>query len=97
DRAVDELAASLEEDTVSVLQELMDEPVSFDRIEEAIDASINRLVARDVAARMTEIDRLAPLASDSEKDELNREKTRLASELRALGQSRWKAFNSNQP
>jgi len=97
DRAVDDLAASFEEDTVSVLQQLMDEPVSFDRIEEAIDASINRLVARDIAARMTEIDRLAPLATDSEKDELNREKTRLASELRALGQSRWKAFNSNQP
>jgi len=97
DRAVDDLAASFEEDTVSVLQELMDESVSFDRIEEVIDASINRLVARDIAARMTEIDRLAPLATDSEKDELNREKTRLASELRALGQSRWKAFNSNQP
>ena len=97
DRAVDELAANLDEDAVAVLQELLDEPVSFERIEEAIDANINALLARDVAARMSEIDRLAPLASDAQKDELNREKTRLAGELRALGRPRWKAFNSNQP
>jgi len=96
DRAVDELAAGFDEDAVAVLQELLDEPVSFDRIEEAIDANINALLARDIAARMSEIDRLAPLASEAQKDELNREKSRLAGELRALGRSRWKAFNSNQ-
>jgi DNA primase len=97
DRAVDELAATLDEDGVEVLQKLLDQPVSFDRIEEAIDANINALLARGIAARMTEIDRLAPLANESQKDELNREKTRLAGELRALGRPRWKAFNSNQP
>jgi DNA primase len=97
DQPVDELAAAFDEEVVAVLQELLDEPVSFDRIEEAIDANINALLARDIATRMTEIDRLAPLASDSQKDELNREKTRLAGELRALGRPRWKAFNSNQP
>jgi DNA primase len=97
DRSVDELAAAFDEDTVVVLQELLDEPVSFDRIEEAIDANINALLARDVAARMSEIDRLAPLASEAQKDDLNREKARLAGELRALGRPRWKAFNSNQP
>jgi DNA primase len=97
DRPVDELATVLDEDAVAVVQELMEEPVSFDRIEEAIDANINALLARDIAVRMSEIDRLAPLASDEQKDELNREKTRLAGELRALGRPRWKAFNSNQP
>ena len=96
DRSVDELAATFDEDTVNVLQELLNEPVSFDRIEEAIEANINALLARDIAARMSEIDRLAPLASDAQKDDLNREKTRLAGELRALGRPRWKAFNSNQ-
>jgi len=97
DQPVDELAAAFDEDVVAVLQELLDEPVSFDRIEEAIDANINALLARDISTRMSEIDRLAPLATDTQKDELNREKTRLAGELRALGRSRWKAFNSNQP
>lgn len=97
DRAVDELAAAFDDDGVTALQELLDEPVSFDRIEAAIDANINALLARDIAARMSEIDRLAPLASDAQKDELNREKTRLAGELRALGRPRWKAFNSKQP
>jgi len=97
DRAVDELAATLDDDGVAVLQELLDEPVSFDRIEEAIDANINSLLARGIAARMGEIDRLAPLANEAQKDDLNREKTRLAGELRALGRPRWKAFNSNQP
>jgi len=97
DRAVDELAATLDDDGVAVLQELLDEPVSFDRIEEAIDANINSLLARGIAVRMGEIDRLAPLANDAQKDDLNREKTRLAGELRALGRPRWKAFNSNQP
>jgi DNA primase len=97
DRAVDDLAANLDEDGVAVLQELMDEPVSLERIEEAIEGSINALFRRDIAARLSEIDRLAPLATEAQKDEFNAERNRLAAELRALGSQRWKAFNSNQP
>jgi hypothetical protein len=33
DQPVEELAAAFDEEVVAVLQELLDEPVSFDRIE----------------------------------------------------------------
>ena len=46
---------------------------------------------------MTEIDRLLPLAASDEKDDLIREKRRLAAELQALGRPRWKTFTSSTP
>ena len=51
-------------------------------------------MSRDVSARLKEIDRLLPLAADDEKDDLIREKRRLAADMQALGRPRWKHFNS---
>jgi hypothetical protein len=96
ERSVDELAAVLDEDAVVVLQELLDQPVMSDHAEAVIDGSINAIVARGIDERLREIDRLLPLASSDEKDDLIREKRRLASEMQALGRSRWKIFDSNR-
>ena len=93
---IDEVAAPLDEDATAVLQELIEERGGLDRVEETIDASINALLSRDIAERLSEIDRLLPLADSDEKDRLIREKRRLAAEMQALGRPRWKHFNSTR-
>jgi hypothetical protein len=76
------------------LQELLEENGGIDRAEETITGSINSLLSREISDRMGEIDRLMPLASSDEKDDLIREKKRLAVEIKALGRPPWKSFNS---
>jgi DNA primase len=94
---VDELAVNLDSGAIDLLQELIGEAGGLDRPEETLDASINALLSRSIADRLTEIDRLLPLADSNEKDDLIREKSRLATEMKALGQSRWKSFNFPRP
>lgn len=94
---VDDLAALLDASTVEVLQELLLENGGLDRSEETIDASINALLSRTLADRLTEIDRILPLAAAADKDALIREKTRLAAEMSALGRPRWKSFGITPP
>lgn len=91
---LDEIAANLDEDSTEVLQELMNENGGLDRAEESIEGSISSLRSRDLAEQLNEIDRLLPLADSAKKDDLIREKTRLAAEMQALGRPRWKSFNS---
>jgi len=97
DAPIDELAADLSDDAVALLQDLMNEPGGLDRPEETLDASINALLSRSLGERLSEIDRLLPLAASAEKDDLIREKSRLAVEMNALGRPRWKSFNSPRP
>jgi DNA primase len=96
DIAVGDLAELLDEESTSVMQELLEENGALDRAEESLNASINALIAREISKRMNEIDRLLPLAPSSEKDDLIREKTRLAAEIHSLGRARWKNFNSTR-
>jgi hypothetical protein len=93
---IDELAAPLDADATFVLQELMEERGGMERVEETIEASINALLSRGIADRLSEIDRLLPLAASDEKDQLILEKRRLAAEIQALGRPRWKHFNSTR-
>jgi len=90
------VADSLDEESTAVLQELLDENGGIDRAEETIVASINALLAREISNRMIEIDRILPLAASAEKDDLIREKKRLAAEIHSLGRPRWKNFNSTR-
>jgi DNA primase len=96
DVSVGDLAAVLDADATQVLQELMNENGGLERSEETVDAGINALLSRDIVKRMTELDRLLPLAAADEKDDLIREKRRLAIEMQALGRARWKSFNSTR-
>jgi DNA primase len=96
DASVVDIAAVLDEEATEVLQELMNENGGLDRAEETVEAGINALLSRDIATRMTELDRLLPLADADQKDDLIREKRRLAIEMQALGRPRWKSFNSTR-
>lgn len=97
DAAIDDLALALDDDAIEVLQQLLEENGGLDHAAETVDASINDFARRRIGARMTEIDRFLPLAEADEKDELIREKRRLAAELQALGRPRWKGFTSTTP
>lgn len=92
DAPVDQIAAGLDEDATEVLQELMNENGGIDRAEESINGSINQLLSRELANRLSDIDRLLPLADADEKDRLIAEKKKLAGEMQALGRQRWKSF-----
>jgi hypothetical protein len=94
DMPVDVLAETLDEEATGVLQELLDENGGIDHAEETITGSINALLSREISDRMSEIDRLMPLASSEEKDDLMSEKRRLALEIKALGRPPWKSFRS---
>ena len=94
---VDELALSLDDQAIEVMQQLLEETGGLDHAAETVDASINDFARRRIGARMTEIDRFLPLAGADEKDDLIREKRRLAAELQALGRPRWKTFTSSTP
>jgi DNA primase len=95
--SVDELALSLDDQAIEVMQQLLEETGGLDHAAETVDASINDFARRRIGARMTEIDRFLPLAGADEKDDLIREKRRLAAELQALGRPRWKTFTSSTP
>jgi DNA primase len=96
DAAIEEIAEGLDEDATEVFQELLVENGGLERSDEVVEGSVNALLARDVSNRLTEIDRLLPLAAASEKDDLIREKRRLAREIQSLGRPRWKSFGSTR-
>jgi DNA primase len=97
DAPIDELALTLDDQAIEVMQQLLEETGGLDHAAETVDASINDFARRRIGARMTEIDRFLPLAAADEKDDLIREKRRLAAELQALGRPRWKSFTSSAP
>jgi DNA primase len=97
DASVEAIARDLDEDATEVLQELLLENGGLERSDEVIEGSLNALLAREVSNRLSEIDRLLPLAAADEKDELIREKKRLAKEIQSLGRPRWKSFGSTRP
>jgi DNA primase len=96
DVSIVDIASALDEQSTQVLQELMNENGGLDRAEETVEAGINALFSRDIATRLTELDRLLPLANADQKDDLIREKRRLAIEMQALGRPRWKSFKSTR-
>ncbi len=93
DVPADALAAALDDASVAVLQELLDEAGGLDRPDEIVNGSVNAMLSRQMSRDLAEIDRLLPLAESEEKDRLIGRKKRLQAELSALGQPRWKQFN----
>jgi DNA primase len=93
DAPPDTLVATLDEEAVAVLQELLEESGGLDHAAEAVAGSLAALHERELTRRMEEIDRLMPLADTEEKDVLTREKMETMRELRRLGSRRFKGFS----
>ncbi len=92
DAGADVLAEHLDGDAVVVMQELLEETGGLDHADEAVAGSLAAMNERDLTRRMSEIDRELPIASESQKDDLTREKMGLTVELRRLGGRWWKKF-----
>lgn len=92
DAGPEALAEHLDQDSVEAMQELLDEPGGLDHADEIVSGSLALLHERQLAERMSEIDRELPLANSEEKDQLTREKMSLTAELRRLGGRSWKQF-----
>ncbi|HEV7993928.1 MAG TPA: DNA primase [Gemmatimonadaceae bacterium] len=92
DAGAEELADTLDEDAVDVMQELLEEPGGLDHADEAVTGSLALLHQRELTERLGEIDREMPLANSAQKDELTLEKVRLRDELARLGSRSWKQF-----
>jgi len=92
DSGPEALAERLDQESVEVMQELLDEPGGLDHADETVSGSLALLHERQLAERMSEIDRELPLANSEEKDQLTREKMNLTAELRRLGGRSWKQF-----
>ncbi len=88
----DVLAEHLDGDAVVIMQELLEENGGLDHADETVAGSLSAMHERSLTERMSEIDREMPIASDSQKDELTREKMALTEELRRLGGQWWKKF-----
>ncbi len=90
------LAQALDEGEVETLQELLADSGGLEQADAIVKGSLEALLSRDLAVRMTEIDRMLPVASDEQKNDLIREKARLRTEMQALGHSRWKSFGRSR-
>jgi DNA primase len=97
DASVDELAATLDEDTFETLEELLEENRGLDYADQIVTGSVNAISKREIAARLSEIDRTISLASPEEKDDLLREKEQLMRQMQGLGTpTRWKMFQKTR-
>jgi hypothetical protein len=88
------LAAELTEDTVVVLQTLLEaDPAELEPLDVTIAGSLDALRRRDLEDRNEEIDReLSVARSEEEKDALTREKLANATEMRAISSKGWRKF-----
>jgi DNA primase len=96
DAGFDTFAEALDGDAVVAMQDLLEETGGLDHADETVAGSLSAIHERDLTRRLEEIDGLMPLAASDEKDELTREKMRLAVELRRLGSRRFKGFSSKR-
>jgi DNA primase len=93
---VEALAASLEEETVSVLNDLFADPGGLDAPLRIIRDCVAVLKQRELGEEFDEIARQLPLAADAEKDAMVLRKQQLAAEIEALGGRRWSAIGTGR-
>jgi DNA primase len=94
DASVEELARVMDEVTLGVLQELLEESGGLDRADELVAGSVNALLARPIGKHLDELQRDLTMAEGEEANAVIREKERLRDELTGLRRPRWKGFNS---
>ncbi|MGK2934293.1 MAG: toprim domain-containing protein [Gemmatimonadaceae bacterium] len=87
-----ELANGLGPEAVAVLEELLQEQDAVVDADQTIEDSLAFMRARTLDAKMRNIDRMLPVASEAEQTELIRSKAELRRELALLGRGRYKAF-----
>lgn len=90
--ALEDLAGSLNPEEVEVAESLLEDSGALIDAQRTVDDSLAQLEVRDIEDRVSAIDRLLPLASESEKKILDAERQQLVQEMRASGKMGFKAF-----
>lgn len=90
--SVADMASSLDAESLETAEELMADAEGFIDPQRTIDDSITRLHVREMEDRLSEIDRLVPIASESELEILREERQKLVLQMRASGKGTFKAF-----
>lgn len=94
--STDELAAKLDPEAIEVVESLIEDPLALGSDpQRTIDDSLAQLEVRDIEDRLSEIQRLLPLASEQEKKALGEEQKKLAIRMRASGKGSFKAHRSS--
>ncbi len=96
DATIEELASHLDEHTIATVEQLLAEDAMPIDPERTISDSLATLRARDLDQRLSDIDRLLPLADTSQKDVLIAEKLEITKELKGAGQKHYKAFRQRR-
>jgi DNA primase len=96
DGGFEQLSKELDQEALEIAEDLMGDADAIVDPQRTIDDSIAHLEARKIEKRLTEIDRLLPLASESEKDRLSREKELLVRQGRSSGKMRFKGFRGGR-
>jgi len=90
--AMDEIAAMLDPEEIEVVESLVEDAAAIVDPQRTIDDSLAQLEVREMEDRVSEIDRLLPLASEREKETLDEERHKLVLQMRASGKMSFKAF-----
>ena len=89
---IEEVAATLDPEEIEIMEALSEDPEALVDPQRTIDDSLAQLEVREMEDRMSEIDRLIPLASAAEKKTLDEERQKLVLQMRASGKGSFKAF-----
>jgi DNA primase len=92
DATAEELSASLDEEAIGVLEDILAEGAFQMDPERTINDSLSTLRARDLDQRAAELDRIIPLVDGAQKDKLIAEKVEIGKELSATGKNYFKTF-----
>ena len=89
---IHEITATLDPEELEVVESLVEDPLALVDPQRTIDDSLAQLEVRDMEDRVSEINRLFPLASEREKQALDEERQQLVLQMRASGKMSFKAF-----
>ncbi|MDQ3674097.1 MAG: DNA primase [Gemmatimonadota bacterium] len=96
DATIEVLASHLDEDAIATVEQLLAEDAMQIDPERTISDSLATLRSRDLDQRLSDIDRLVPLADSGQKDVLIAEKLEIMKELKGAGQKHYKAFRQRR-
>jgi hypothetical protein len=95
--SLEELSAKLDPEAVRLVEEYSQDEKSIIDAARTVDDSITRLHVREIEDRLSVLDRLLPLASAKERDDLADERNKLILQKRGLRKGSYKAVGMGRP
>jgi hypothetical protein len=90
---MDELAASLDPDSIEFVQGALQQQGAIVDVERTINDSIAKIQNREIENQIAELTRLLAVASETERAQIEEQRRELRSQKRALGKGSYAAVN----